>query len=134
MPILNSVQVTDLTEKKAWVWRVRLYSDDITPTFATDGSTLTEIADAGYSAQVKTIGNGQDIEFGAVTEDDDDVYMTAVSAVVFNYTGITDVYLAGVTLDRGNGEEFYQVERLTNAPRVPSSTDTINITLTVRVQ
>jgi len=134
MPILNSVQVTDLTEKKGWVWRVRLYSDDITPTFATDGSALTEIVDAGYSAQVLTIGTGQDIEFGAVTEDGDDVYMTAASPVVFNYTGATDVYLAGVTLDRGNGEEFYQVERLDDAPRLPSGSETLNITLTVRVQ
>ena len=131
MAILDSFRETIINEKKNYIWRIRLATNDESPGTDFNPATLNEVTDVGYAAQVQTLGTGQDIEFGATTTVAGETTATANSAKIFDFTRTLSVNMMYVTVDRGSGEEVYQVERLANAPWSDGDGD-LSITFTLR--
>lgn len=134
MPVLNQFHVDELEARKAWTWRIKLYSDDITPTYDTDPTTLTEITDSGYSAQIESIGNNGEIPFSVVVQVGDDVYMESASPVRYDYNATTPIYVIGVTYNKldGSGDHFHRLNRVEGL--LPSPTEPLDITLRVSLR
>ena len=125
MAILNSFKRRKLNIWKTYTWRIRLYSDNISPDYDLDPSTLTEITDPGYSPIQLTLS--------AIQEDLNEVYLEIINSPEFTYNRITSVYLAAVTMDDGVDEVIYNLVNPNITPLV-SGSDPISIEGDIKIK